>query len=440
MSFKPTELLLQTVATALDNLRANKLRSFLTMFGILWGIVSIVVLSAMGEGFRRGNDRVLLEFGKNMAIVWGARTSMQAGGERAGRVINITIDDVRAIASQSRMVRALSPEIQRGGVQVKSRYNAASVTIHGIEPPYQEIRTIELQYGRLLNWEDEQQARHVAIVGWEMAKQLFGERFPIGETVTLNGITYTIVGRIRRKDQDSSYSGPDNNKLFVPFAVMARELPRTDAPPNVISNLIVAPHDWVVDAMPALLAHRIGRVEDIDWPIEQEIRGILARRKGFDPDDVEAVSIWNTAMQSLFFARVVYYMKEFFTLVGLVTLALGGIGVMNIMLIAVKDRTREIGVRKALGATTREIQRQFFFEGFFLTIGAGLVGMAVGVGLCTAVNVLAPLPIRFAGMIITWQTVLLSLGTLVLIGVVTSTFPARRAAELPPTEALRYEM
>ena len=440
MSFNASELLYQTVATALDNLRANKLRSFLTMFGILWGIVSIVVLSAMGEGFRRGNDRVLREFGKNMAIVWGGRTSMQAGGERAGRVINLTLEDAKAIKAQARMVRTLSAEIQRGGVQVKSRYNAASVTVHGVEPPYQEIRTIELQYGRLLNWEDEDQARHVAVVGWEMAKQLFGERFPIGEQVTLNGISYTIVGRIRRKDQDSSYSGPDNNKIFVPLTVMQRELPRKDAEPTVVSNLIVAPHDWVVSQMPDTLARRTGRVEDVDWPIEQEIRSVLARRKGFDPADTEAISVWNTAMESLFFDRIVYYMKEFFTLVGLVTLALGGIGVMNIMLIAVKDRTREIGVRKALGATTREIQRQFFFEGFLLTITAGLAGMTVGVALCVAVNVFATLPMRFAGMILTWQTTLLSLGTLVLIGVVTSTFPARRAAELPPVEALRYEM
>ncbi len=145
----------EAIRQSLENLRANKLRSFLTMFGILWGIVSIVVLSAMGEGFRRGNDQVLREFGQNIGIVWGGRTSLQAGGERAGRVIRLTVDDARAVEAQSRLVERLSPEIQRGGVQVKSRYNAASVTVHGIEPPYQDIRTIELQYGRLLNWEDE---------------------------------------------------------------------------------------------------------------------------------------------------------------------------------------------------------------------------------------------------------------------------------------------
>jgi putative ABC transport system permease protein len=440
MPTSSTGLILQTIATAFDNLRANKLRSVLTMFGILWGIVSIVVLSAMGEGFRRGNDQVLREFGQNIGIVWGGRTSMQAGGERAGRPVHLTVDDARAIRSQSRMVELLSPEIQRGNVQVKSAFNAASVMVHGIEPPYEQIRTIELQYGRLLNWEDEQQARHVALVGWEMAKQLFGDRFPIGETVTLNGVGYTVVGRLRKKDQDSNYSGPDNNKIFIPFAVMRREMPRVEGDPNVLSQLIVAPYPWVVAQMPEELARRTGRVNDIDWQMEREIRGILARRKGFDPSDQEAVSVWNTAMQSLFFQRIVDSMKDFFTLVGLVTLALGGIGVMNIMLIAVKDRTREIGVRKALGATTREIQRQFFLEGFFLTIASGLLGLIVGVGLCVAVNTFATLPIRFAGMIITWQTGLLAVGTLLLIGVAASTLPARRAAELPPTEALRYEM
>jgi putative ABC transport system permease protein len=432
--------MLEAIRQSLENLRANKLRSFLTMFGILWGIVSIVVLSAMGEGFRRGNQQVLREFGRNIGIIWGGRTSLQAGGERAGRPIRLTVDDARAIQQQARMLDKLSPEIQRGGVQVKSVYNAASVTIHGVEPAYQEIRTIELQNGRPLNWEDETQARRVAVVGWEMAKQLFGDRNPIDERVTLNGVSFTIVGRIRRKDQDSSYSGPDNNKIFIPFSVMQRLLPIRDAEPGTLSQLIVTPKEAIVADMPRVLAQRTGRVEDIDWPFEREIREILARRNGFDPDDREAMFMWDTSMSSLFFERIVEDMKEFFTIVGIVTLVLGGIGVMNIMLIAVKDRTREIGVRKALGATTRTIQRQFFLESFFLTMSSGLVGMVVAVGLCVAVNVLAPLPIRFAGMIITWQTAFLAVAALVLIGVVTATLPARRAAELPPVEALRYEM
>ena len=424
---------------ALDNLRANKLRSFLTMFGILWGIVSIVVLSAMGEGFQRGNDAVLREFGRNMSIVWGSRTTMQAGGERAGRLVTLTADDARAIKAQGRLVSMVSPEIQRG-TKVKSAYNEASVTIHGVEPPYMHMRTIEVDRGRTLNWSDEQNASQVAVIGWEMCKQLFGERDPIGEQVQVNGLPFTIVGRIRRKDQDSSYSGPDNTKIFVPFTVMSRHLPRIDAPPGSIHQMLVMPHADVVAGLEGVLEARTGRVEDVDWPLEREIREILARRKSFDPEDRDAISVWDTSMQTMFFDRMIGAMASFFRVVGLVTLALGGIGVMNIMLIAVRDRTREIGVRKALGAPTANIQRQFFFEGFFLTMISGGLGMLIGVALCMAVNTFATLPIRFAGMIITWSNAVLALGALVLIGVVSSTLPARRAAQLPPTEALRYEM
>jgi putative ABC transport system permease protein len=424
---------------ALDNLRANKLRSVLTMFGIMWGIVSIVVLSALGEGFRRGNDAVLREFGRNMSIVWGSRTTLQAGGERAGRIVTLTVDDARAVAAQGRLVQMVSPEIQRP-TRVRSAYNEASVTVHGVEPPYMSMRTIEVDRGRQLTWGDERSESPVAVVGWEMAKQLFGDRDPVGERVAINGTPYTVVGRIRRKDQDSSYSGPDNNKIFIPFAVMQKYLPRPDAPAGSINQMIVMPHQAVVDDLVTVLEARTGRVEDIDWPLEQEIRGILARRKAFDPADRDAINVWDTSLQTMFFDRMISGMANFFRVVGLVTLALGGIGVMNIMLIAVRDRTREIGVRKALGATTATIQRQFFLEGFFLTMISGGVGMAIGVGLCMLVNTVATLPIRFAGMVITWSNALMAIGALVLIGIISSTLPARRAAQLPPTEALRYEM
>jgi len=427
------------ITQAFENLRANKLRSFLTMFGILWGMISVVVLSATGEGFRRGNDKVLRELGKNIGIVWGGRTSLQAGGERAGRQIFLTLDDARAIAAESSMVAVVSPELERGAVKVKSAYNAATTRISGIEPQYQDIRTIELEFGRNFGWPDEEQVARVAIVGADICEQLFGKRGPIGEVITLNGAPYTIVGKIRKKNQDSNYSGPDNNKIFVPFAAMMRDFPRKDAPQGALSDIIVAPKDWVVALLPRTLDERTGRIEDIDWPFERSIRAILARRHGFDPDDKQAIAMWDTSLQTLMFGRMIGHMKQFFTIVGLVTLALGGIGVMNIMLIAVKERTREIGVRKALGATTRTIQRQFFIEGFFLTMLSGGVGMMLALGLCRLVN-LAPMPDRFAGMILSWQAAALSLLTLVFIGVATSTYPARRAAMLPPVEALRFEM
>src|SRR6188768_2374242 len=144
----------EAVIQSIENLRANKLRSFLTMFGILWGMISIVVLSATGEGFRQGNEKVLRELGKNIGIVWGGRTSMQAGGERAGRQVFLTVDDARAVAAEASMVAVVSPELEKAGVRAKSAYNAASARVTGIEPPYQQIRTIELQYGRQFTWTD----------------------------------------------------------------------------------------------------------------------------------------------------------------------------------------------------------------------------------------------------------------------------------------------
>ena len=431
--------MIEPLVQSFQNLRANKLRSFLTMFGILWGMISVVVLSATGEGFRRGNERVLRELGKNIGIVWGGRTSLQAGGERAGRVIQLTLGDARAIAAESSMVAVVSPELERGAVKVKSAFNSATARVSGIEPQYQDIRTIELEYGRNFAWPDEEQVARVAILGADICDQLFGKRLVLGEVITLNGTPYTVVGKIRKKNQDSNYSGPDNNKIFVPFAAMSRDLPRRDAAPGSLSDIIVAPKDWVVDLLPRTLDARTGRLEDIDWPLERNVRAILARRHGFDPEDKEAIAMWDTSLNTLMFGRMIGHMKTFFTIVGIVTLALGGIGVMNIMLIAVKERTREIGVRKALGATTRAIQRQFFLEGFFLTLVSGGAGMLIALSLCRLVN-LAPMPPRFGGMILSWQAALLSLATLVGIGVMTSTYPARRAAELPPVEALRFEM
>jgi putative ABC transport system permease protein len=424
---------------SIENLRANPLRTLLTMFGILWGMISVVVLSATGEGFQRGNAQVLRELGKNIAIVRGGRTSLQAGGERAGTEIRLTFDDARALAAQAPMIAVVSPEIERWGVRAKSVFGSASVTVHGIEPPYQEIRTIDLEYGRHFTWNDEERDARVAIIGSDMAQQLFGKRHILGEVISLDGMTYTVVGKIRKKNQDSSYSGPDNDKIFVPFGAMSRDLPRRDAVRGTLTDIILAPKSEVVLGLSKVLDERTGRVEDIDWPLERQVRQLLARRHGFDPADRQAINMWDTSLQTLMFDRMIGGMKDFFTIVGLVTLGLGGIGVMNIMLVAVKERTREIGIRKALGATTRVIQRQFFLEGFCLTLLSGGVGLIVALGLCQLVN-LAPMPQRFAGMVVSWQGALFALATLVTIGVVTSTYPARRAADLPPVEALRFEL
>lgn len=430
--------MVEILSQVVQNLRANKLRSVLTMFGILWGVISVVVLSATGEGFQRGNQQVLETLGKNVGIIWGGRTSTQAGGERAGRSISLTIEDARALERDSRYLAVVSPEIQRGGINVRSAHNAAALSVHGVEPQYQLIRTLDLERGRAMRFSDNDQLQRVALIGADAAKQLFGTRDSIGGQIHLNNVPYVVIGQLRRKDQDSSYSGPDNDKVFVPFTAMARDFPRPDVPRGVLSQIIVAPRDWVVRDLPVVLDGRPGRIEDIDWPLEREVRRVLAPRHDFDATDRNAIAMWDTTLQSLMFGRMVQTMKDFFSLVGIVTLALGGLGVMNIMLVAVQERTREIGVRKALGATTRQIQRQFFLEGFLLTMLSGAMGFAIAAGMCAAINTL-PMPTRFQGMIITWQASVFAVAALAVIGIATSTYPARRAARLPPVEALRYE-
>ncbi|MBM3790574.1 MAG: FtsX-like permease family protein [Acidobacteria bacterium] len=432
--------MIEAIRQSLQNLRANKLRSFLTMFGIVWGVVTIVLLSATGEGFRRGNETVLREFGKNIIIVRRGRTSLQAGGERAGRQITLNGEDARALQRESRLLETVSPEIMRYEVRIKSAYNAAALDVHGVEPQYQDIRTIDLEYGRHFNRQDEEQRHRVAILGADAADQLFGQRNALGEEVTLNGLPYRVAGKIRKKNQDSNYSGPDNTKVFVPFATMMRDLPALGSGyrPDSISTIICTPKPWVVKDIvenpfrggPFIFAQR--------GPVEMELREILGRRHGFDPMDDEALSIWNTVLSTAMFDRIIRGMKEFFTAVGLVSLALGGLGVMNIMLISVRERTVEIGIRKALGARIRDVRRQFFLEGFFLTLLSGALGLVVGLGLCMAVNSL-PMPERFSGMIVTWQTGLFAVAVLAAIGVLTSTYPAHLAAKLPPVAALHYE-
>jgi putative ABC transport system permease protein len=424
-----------------QNLKANKIRSFLTMFGIVWGVISIVILSALGEGFQRGNDRVLRELGANILIIRNGRTSQQAGGERAGRIVRLDIADLNELRIHSKLLEYESPEIMRGGVTVKSAYNAATLQMSGVWPVFQKIRTIEVDRGRLLAETDNDEARRVVVIGHEAARQLFADRDPIGATLLLNGIPYAIIGTIRKKEQDSNYTGVDNERLFVPYETMRKDfpVPGNMNTPDSLSAIIVAPFESVTDEVVRSLSSR-GKIDFVKGgPLEDEIRTIIGQRHKFDHQDNEALSIWNTGLETALMHNIIVGMDQFFLSVSIVTLALGGIGVMNIMLISVRERTKEIGVRKALGATSRNIQWQFFGEGLALTMSSGLIGLIVALVMSGLINLL-PLPARFAGMIVTWRAAAFSVFTLIVIGVVASTYPARRAAELDPVEALRFEM
>lgn len=424
-----------------ENLKANKVRSFLTMFGIIWGVISIVILSALGEGFQRGNNTVLRELGKNILIIRNGRTSLQAGGERAGRLIRLDIGDVLALKANAKLIEHVTPEIMRGGVRVKSAFNSASLQMSGVWPIFQTIRTIGVDRGRLINDQDNDGARRVVVIGYEAARQLFGDRDPIGAEITLNAVPYTIIGKVRKKEQDSNYTGADNERLFLPYETMRKDFPVTGNlnTPDTVSAIIATPYESVAEELVAAMAKQ-GKLDFFKGgPLEDEVRSIIGKRHNFERQDTEAVSIWNTSLESVLFHNIMQGMNDFFVSVSLITLVLGGIGVMNIMLIAVKERTKEIGVRKALGATPQNIQWQFFGEGLALTLISGAVGLITALTLSALINLL-PLPNRFAGMIVTWQTAVFSIATLTIVGVAAATYPARRAAELQPVEALRFEM
>jgi putative ABC transport system permease protein len=416
MSFR--DLLADTFHT----LAAHKRRTALTMFGITWGIISITLMVAAGEGLGVGFERKKAEFGRDILIVFAGRTSLQAGGTRAGRSVQWTATDHIQVASDSPSCRHVMPELGQDDVPVRSSYNSASLLVTGSLPPYAEIRSIGVAEGRYPSWEDEALARRVALLGSEAKRQLFGSRPALGETIRVGDFPYTVVGVMPRKEEDSNYDGPDMGKIFVPFGAILRDLPkRPPLRPDAVDRLLVTPRS-------------LGQHE----ACKGEVRRALARLHQFDPRDKEAAGIWDTVEQAKAFRRLTDGMRYFLGAVGIATLFIGAIGVMNVMLVAVRERTREIGVRRALGATRRSIVRLFFLETLIVVFASGGLGLAVAYGLCVVFNLLFRMP-YFAGLLPTWWSALLTFGLLSAVAMLAAIYPARRAAAVDPIEALRFE-
>lgn len=407
------------------SLAANKLRSFLTMFGIAWGIVSIILMMAAVEGLRVGQRRAAETLGKDIMIVFGGVTSQQAGGERAGRRVWLNASDADLLREQCPSLSLVTPEQGLSNVLIRSPFNSGRFRVTGGLPFFAEIRSLGLAEGRLWNDGDEKEARRVAVVGYEVKSQLFYSRNPVGATIYLNGLPYEVVGYLAKKDQDSNYDGPDNSKVFVPFASAIRDFPSPPpATPTTVNRLIATP-----------------RNVELHQQADGEIRRALARRYNFDPRDRDAVFIWDTVKGAKMFASMTKAMAMFLGVVGVVTLILGGIGVMNVMLVSVTERTREIGVRMAVGASRHAILQQFLLEAVTLTAVSGLAGLGFAVAICYGVTSLIPQNSTsyFAGLLFTPQAALIAFGSLGLIAIAAGTYPAKRAAALQPIDALRYE-
>jgi putative ABC transport system permease protein len=338
----------------LTTLWTNKLRTFLTMFGIAWGIVSIVLMVAAGEGLRAGQEKQQRTFARDLMIIFAGRTSMQAGGARAGRAIHFLDTDATYVAEQSPSCKYVLPELGNEA-PVRSNFNSAHPTVTGSFPPFAEIRSIDVALGHFYTWQDVQEGRRVAFLGSEINKQLFPEGGSIGQNIYILAVPYVVVGTMKDKKQNSSYDGWDVSKVFVPFPVMQQDLP--NKPPqkaHSVDRLLVAPN--------GVIEHE---------SCKHQLTLALAHLHGFDPLDKEAVSNWDTLEEAEAFVTMTDGMKYFLGAVGVTTLFLGGIGVMNVMLIAVRERTREIGVRKALGAPAKSILRQFFLETMIVVFLSG---------------------------------------------------------------------
>ncbi|MFZ0733012.1 MAG: ABC transporter permease [Candidatus Sulfotelmatobacter sp.] len=410
---------LDIFAQIFRNLWAHKLRSFLTMFGIAWGVGSLLLLVGVGEGFRSGNKREMAEFGKNIMFLFPGRAPAVRGNMSSARSYLLTYQDYLDIRQAGYVLNAC-PIISRSDLHEVSDFATASGEILGTEPQLNEISYLPLKEGRWLNAMDGIQRRNVIVLGNELLKALFPGRPSVGSFVLLNGIRFEVVGSMPHLGRgDNMWL---NLRGYIPFQVMAANFPlKGENHENSIS---------FVEYQPLVTADHV--------LAQKEVHEIVGRNHGFDATDQNAFDEWDSIEESKMVNTIFDVMNMFLGAVGMVTLALGAIGVINIMLVAVSERTHEIGLRKALGATNRNILFHFFLEGLLLTIGSGFIGMLFAGGLMALMGGIQG-PQGFDPPRLVPMSALLAIGSLTLAGVFAGLYPARKAAMLPPVEALRQE-
>lgn len=420
----PLEFFWDLSAQTLANLRRNKLRSFLTLFGIAWGIASLVLLSALSDGFRKGQRQNMAQIGDNLVFVWGGVTEKQAGGQRAGRRILLNESDVELIRQQCPLVEVAAAEVKTGNIPARSAFNSGRFLTVGVSPEYLRLRNLPTAYGRLVSEADVREGHRVAVLGESVRKQLFEKNpRPLGERIWLNDYPYEVIGLMSEKQQNSSYDGWDNDKVLIPASALKRDMPAT--------------REVYAEGRVAGILYR--PVSVAEWePAQRQVRAALGRVRGFDATDEGALRLWDTIKGAQMFDSIFNAGEIFLAAVALITLSLGGVGVMNTMMMAVAERTNEIGLKKALGATSRRILADFFLEGVFLAVMSGVAGLLVVFALTSIVNAL-PLPVMFGGLPVRFEILGLATLALGLTAVLSALPPARAAAAMTPVEALRHE-
>ncbi len=413
--------ILDIFGQTLRTLWAHKLRSFLTMFGIAWGVGSLLLLVGLGEGFRSGNRKEFDSIGENVMFIWSGRAPVVQGSFTALRQYYLTYRDYQDILRDCPSVGAATPVISRGDIRAVSDYFQASGSVNGVRPDFNRIRYVPLNEGRWINDLDDQQKRRVIVLGDETRRTLFSGRPSVGSTILLNGTSFEVIGTLQRIGHGDNNN--QNLKNFIPFSTMHEYFPPLNAgiDQDVISQINYQPKSRAL--------HEAAQLE---------VRRVIARNHGFNPDNPDSFDEWDTIKTVDQVGKIFDAMNVFLGSVGLVTLALGAIGIINIMLVAVADRTREIGLRKAIGATNSSIMFQFFVEGAFLTLLSGGIGIAGAAGLMALLGGLH-LAEGFDPPKLVASTAALAVLSLTIAGTAAGLYPASRAAALEPVEALRKE-
>jgi putative ABC transport system permease protein len=411
-----------TLGQVFRAIMANKLRSFLTMFGIAWGVGSLLVLVGLGEGFRSGQHRQLASFGNDVVMMWDGTVPALANQHTGMRPYQLTPGDEADIRALPQ-VRAATGYLDRNDLYQVSAYSNTSGDVMGVEPNYAAVRFVPLVEGRFINDDDQVNRRRVVVLGSKSATLLFPGRPMVGESITINDTAFTVVGRVGPVNHGNNDS--DNQKLYIPLTTM-QELYAMKGDNIALDALTSIQYQPVVknDATAAVAA----------------VHQVIGERHGFDPALKDAFNEWDTVQEGKMVGAIFSAMDIFLGGVGIVTLGLGAVGIINIMLVSVTERTREIGLLKAIGATRSSILAQFFWEGLLLTGISGLIGIAVSAGFMGLLQVLltGKMPGWDPPRLVPWSAAL-ALGTLLVSGVAAGLYPASKAAQLDPIEALRRE-